>query len=44
MLQTYLIIENQKNAVVQNKVNIKKAQSQVNTSGSGQSKRFYREV
>jgi hypothetical protein len=42
-LQTYLLIENQKNASIQTKTNIEKAKSQ-HTMGSGQSKRFYREV
>ena len=41
-LQTYLIIENQKNAVMQNKASVQNAKQ--NTSGSGQSKRFIREV
>ena len=41
-LQIYLMIENQKTAAVQSKQNIEKAKSQ--TSSSGQSKRFYREV
>ncbi len=41
-LQTYLLIENQKNASMQTKINTEKARQQ--TSSSGQSKRFYREI
>lgn len=44
-LQTYLIIENQKQAVSQNRANIEKAKSQHGqTSSRGQMKRFYQEV
>ena len=42
-LQTYLLIENQKNASIQTKTNTAKA-AQQHTAASGQSKRFYREV
>lgn len=42
-LQTYLLIENQKNASIQTKMNVEKFKQQ-NTSGRGQSKRFYKEV
>ena len=44
-LQTYLIIENQKQAVVQNKASINKAKMQHGqTSSRGQMKRFQQEV
>ena len=42
-LQTYLLIENQKNASMQTKMNTQKAKQQ-HTSGSGSSRRSYREV
>jgi len=44
-LQMYLIIENQKNASVNTKMNIEKAKSQHGqTSSRGQMKRSYREI
>jgi len=42
-LQMYLLIENQKNVAQQTKVNIERAKS-AHTSGSGQSRRFTREI
>jgi len=42
-LQIYMLIENQKNASMQTKRNIEQAK-RAHTAGSGQSRRFYREV